>query len=336
MIKLSICIIFHNQLRYVDRILNSIRSQKLPFQYEILLGDDASTDGTWEKLNDIAESFSNIHCYQVNSSNFNPDETTDRSGVNRWNVYQHITGEYFSFIDADDYYINNERFVKQIELLDNNPDCSICSANVALYKEGDPPSFLNLMYSETLFHTGQKFDSSFFLNGFFHNSSCIIRKPNEDFSSKYSPFLFDDYTLTLMHIGEDKIIYLNEVVFAYIQQENSIYSKYSKFEKYLRSICRTPKTIQGFKEYKNHFKAYFIDTMKYELIDKNNNISQQTYELCKQTIPRAAKFLFSNSVISSIKKYCFFLFYLPIQIFNKIRKGDYIDYKSVIYNLFFK
>ena len=47
---LSICIIFHNQKEYIARCLSSVLSQQMDFEYEILLGDDNSTDGTWEEL----------------------------------------------------------------------------------------------------------------------------------------------------------------------------------------------------------------------------------------------------------------------------------------------
>lgn len=335
--KLSICVIFHNQINYINRVLNSIYSQNLPFEYEILLGDDNSTDGTWEELNNLSKKNSKIKCYQINSSDFNPDDTIDRSGVNRWNVYQHITGEYFSFIDADDYYIDNNRFVEQIKMLEENPDCSVCSANVALYKEGKQPKYLNLIHGKDQFSNGQTFSARYFLNGFFHNSSCIIRKPAQDYSQLFSPFIFDDYTLTLMHLSEGNIIYYNKPVFAYIQQQNSIYTKYSCYEKYLRSICRTQKSIDAFPQYKTHFQSYFTDTVYY-LITTNDetNITENGIELANKMIPRIWNLINKNTFNNKMKCTFIKLSFLFIRCLNKIHRGDYCLIKNIVYKLFIK
>lgn len=45
MVKLSILVTFYNQEEYVDRAMNSIFSQKTNFDYEIIIGDDGSSDG---------------------------------------------------------------------------------------------------------------------------------------------------------------------------------------------------------------------------------------------------------------------------------------------------
>lgn len=333
--KLSICVIFHNQLNYIDRVLNSVFTQNIPFEYEILLGDDNSTDGTWEKLNSIAKQNINIKCFQINSSDYNPDETIDRSGVNRWNVYKHISGEFFSFIDADDYYIDENRFTEQIKMLEENPDCSVCSANVALYREGKNPQFINFMNSETQYENGQKFPASFFLKGFFHNSSCVIRKPSEDYSKKFSPFIFDDYTLTLMHLSEGNIIYYNKPVFAYIQQDNGIYTKYSRYEKYLRSICRTPKSIKAFPQYKTHFKAYFADSVYYLLTTSDNKtITDDGMNLAKKMIPHTLNLLNKKNLIYRFKFLMIHVSFLFVRALNKLHRGDYKTIKSIVYSLF--
>ena len=47
-IMLSIMITFYNQVKYVDQTLKSVFSQKTNFNYEVLLGDDGSTDGSGE------------------------------------------------------------------------------------------------------------------------------------------------------------------------------------------------------------------------------------------------------------------------------------------------
>ena len=43
---LSIVVISHNQREQLKRCIDSILAQKIPFEYEVLISDDASNDGS--------------------------------------------------------------------------------------------------------------------------------------------------------------------------------------------------------------------------------------------------------------------------------------------------
>lgn len=86
---LSVCIIFHNQKQFIKRCLDSILSQKINFDYEILLSDDNSTDGTWEELLEWKTKHPDlISCYRINTNDYNPVSNSQRSGLNRFNIYK--------------------------------------------------------------------------------------------------------------------------------------------------------------------------------------------------------------------------------------------------------
>ena len=52
--KVSVLVTFYNQEDYVDEALQSVFDQKCDFDFEVLIGDDGSTDGTMAKLQIIA------------------------------------------------------------------------------------------------------------------------------------------------------------------------------------------------------------------------------------------------------------------------------------------
>ena len=49
-IGVSVMLTFYNQKQYVKDSLTSVLEQKTSFPYEIICGDDGSTDGTYEEL----------------------------------------------------------------------------------------------------------------------------------------------------------------------------------------------------------------------------------------------------------------------------------------------
>ena len=56
-ILLSVIIIFYNQEKYVRQTLESVLSQKTDFKFEILMGDDNSTDKTTDILKEYSEKY---------------------------------------------------------------------------------------------------------------------------------------------------------------------------------------------------------------------------------------------------------------------------------------
>ena len=59
-IKLSICTVTYNQKDYIAKALDSFLMQKTNFKFQVIVGDDYSTDGTTEILKEYAEKYPDI------------------------------------------------------------------------------------------------------------------------------------------------------------------------------------------------------------------------------------------------------------------------------------
>ncbi len=101
------------------RALKSVLSQTHG-DYEIVIADDASTDGTRrcvESLDDPRITF------------LESEETVNRGpAVARNRALAESQGEYVAFLDSDDEWLP-EKLAKQVKVLDSNPDCSILVSN---------------------------------------------------------------------------------------------------------------------------------------------------------------------------------------------------------------
>src|ERR1700683_2854968 len=117
--KVSVLIVTYNQECYIGQAIESVLAQKVNFDYEIIIGDDCSTDGTRSLITEFQR--------------LRPDRIKailrDRNiGANRnvAGVAAASRGQYAAFLEGDDYWTATDKLQKQVDFLDAHPDRSIC------------------------------------------------------------------------------------------------------------------------------------------------------------------------------------------------------------------
>ena len=107
--KISIITTFYNAEQFIKQTLESILKQKVDktFTIEYVIVDDHSPDGSRE----IVEEFMRTNTLNGDWRLITPEENLGCGGARRYGI-EHATGDYFMFLDADDYYMNSD-FVKR-------------------------------------------------------------------------------------------------------------------------------------------------------------------------------------------------------------------------------
>ncbi|HGY2267683.1 glycosyltransferase family 2 protein [Morganella morganii] len=118
----SVCIITYNQENYIEHCLNSFIKQNTDFNYQIIIADDGSTDGTQLIIKELQKKHPDL---------IFPILQKENKGTvkNLIDAYTCATGKYIFHIDGDDYAYPN-KLQEQVEILESNPDCIICTHNV--------------------------------------------------------------------------------------------------------------------------------------------------------------------------------------------------------------
>lgn len=126
----SVVMIAYDVEEYIAHALESVLMQEGDFTYEILVGEDCSTDRTRE----IVLRYAREHPDKVRpllrerNLGMNPNFAA---------TYLECTGRYVALLDADDFWISRRKLQKQIEFLEAHPDCTICFHNAAvIYDDG--------------------------------------------------------------------------------------------------------------------------------------------------------------------------------------------------------
>lgn len=227
---LSILIISHNQKEQLKRCVESVLAQDLPFEHEIIISDDASTDGTWELINEYVSKYPNlVQGYQVNSNDCNPTNTSERSGHNRSNAYRHATGKYFVHIDGDDYLKGIDCYKLQVEQLETHPECSMCMQNIWIVKDGVQIENGHSWHPLHKYGTGRIVTpKEFFLDKMFLLNQAFVARRNPEINPAdlYQKFYVDDI-ITFHHLQFGPIVCLDRCDYVYVDYPKSISHLYA-------------------------------------------------------------------------------------------------------------
>lgn len=122
MIKVSVAVITYNQEKTIRQALDSILRQRGDFELEVVIGEDCSTDGTWQICKE----------YEVHyPDNVRLLPNTHNLGImsNFARTYCSCSGDYLSVIAGDDFYCDNRALEKQIQYLVQHPSVGVMGAN---------------------------------------------------------------------------------------------------------------------------------------------------------------------------------------------------------------
>lgn len=122
---LSVCVITYNHEKFIRKCLDGIMMQKTNFPFEVVVGEDCSTDGTRAIIREFAEHFPEeikpvFHTANVGGA---------RNGYEF--CYPLLKGKYIAICEGDDYWIDPYKLQKQVTFLEQHPDHSFCFHKVA-------------------------------------------------------------------------------------------------------------------------------------------------------------------------------------------------------------
>ncbi|MGI9526134.1 MAG: glycosyltransferase family 2 protein, partial [Weeksellaceae bacterium] len=135
-VKVSVCVQTYNHGEYIRECLESILSQKTDFNYEILVGEDASSDNTREVCIELAEKFPEkirLFLHHRENNIFINGNPTGR--FNMLYNFSSAQGEYIAFCEGDDYWIDEYKLQRQSDFLDQNPKVSLLGENSKVIDE---------------------------------------------------------------------------------------------------------------------------------------------------------------------------------------------------------
>ena len=220
----SVGVVTYNHVNYIKVCLESIFKQETNFEFEILLGDDASTDGTREICIEYAEKYPDkirlfLHRRENNIS-------INGKPTGRYNFLHNLSkarGKYIALCEGDDYWTDHLKLQKQVAFLDAHENCFMINHAMP-----------HLMNSNEGWYDFERFCNAGYLP---HASNFMMRKFDlNKYKDALLNFLGAETCLEYIAVQEGEIYHSAEVVSYYRISGNGIYTSLSKEENALGEL----------------------------------------------------------------------------------------------------
>ena len=276
--KVSVVIATYNHEKYIRHTLESVVAQKTNFEFEVLVGDDCSTDGTAAIVREFAEKYPDIIVPFIREKNLG-------MGGNIADLVFRTSGEYVAFIEGDDYWIDNHKLQKQVDFLDSHPDYVACFGLCQIVDENEVRQPDREQYSGFMNEAGEytiKDFQDYVLPG--QTATSMYRKvgyaklQEKIIKNNIDPRVLIDRSQVLLMLSVGKMYNMGEYFAAYRYVLNAASGSWSSKNDYY-SKENVINYLEGMKMMEKIAKAVELDLdfderRSFELNKLENNASQ--------------------------------------------------------------
>ncbi len=213
----SISCITFNHAPYIRQCLEGFLMQKTNFKIEVLIHDDASTDGTEEIIREYESQYPDIIKPLYEKEN---QWVKGRRGSKVFN-FPRAKGKYMALCEGDDYWTDPLKLQKQVDFLEVNPGYAFCFHSAEVVTELD-----NIYQNFNVTLETRKYTGEEILRRWTVPTASVVYR-NYDYRSIPTDhrFLFGDIILFLWLAEKGKIYCINESMSVYRRHEGGVVLK---------------------------------------------------------------------------------------------------------------
>ncbi|GHT81848.1 hypothetical protein FACS1894125_3440 [Actinomycetota bacterium] len=233
MCKVSVCMLTYNHLPFIRDAIDSVLMQQTDFDFELLINDDNSIDGTTEVLFEYQKKYPDI--IRVVTHKENQHNKGVQDAYVRF-LFPMAKGEYIAMNDGDDYFTDEHKLQKLSDFLDGKPKTSVVFNKTRIIFPDDPemsPEFMptseTVMRGLDLVGLVQK--------NYMRVNSIMYRKSAIERINKYVNFkgcYAVDWSMNLYAARAGEIGYIDEVMGEYRRHKDCVsYNAHKSIERLL-------------------------------------------------------------------------------------------------------
>ncbi len=220
--EVTVLLTTYNHEKYIAQALDSVLMQETDFDFEIVLLEDCSTDGTREIL----------RAYQTKypgKIRLRLAEHNQRSNKAFAEEFLASASVYIAMLDGDDYWTSQKKLQTQVEFLRGHPECALCFHNaLRIYEDGSRVPFRHNS-------AGQKQISvleDLWERNFIAGCAAMLRKDVLwQFPDWFYNLPYGDWPLYILCAHHGKIGYIDEIFGVYRIHSGGVWSRLDPIQK---------------------------------------------------------------------------------------------------------
>lgn len=228
-IVVSVCCLAYNHEAFIKDAIEGFLIQETDFPIEILIHDDASTDGTSEIIKYYQDTypgkfivvFQNVNQFSQGKNVLEP-------------LFKIARGKYIAICEGDDYWTDPYKLQKQVDFMEQHLDCSICCHKVSFKFENDDNK--TLLFPDIV---GDKVFDKSELNKRFFIKTCSLLIQNihmKELLSFLEGFKVKDTPMWYFFAEHGHIAYLDDIMAVYRVHGTSYWSSLDDYQQLLISL----------------------------------------------------------------------------------------------------
>ena len=281
-IMVSVYCLAYNHEQYIRTALEGFVTQKTKFKFEVIVHDDASTDGTADIIREYEQKYPHIikPIYQTENQYSKKVRIFDTF------IKDKIQGKYIAVCEGDDYWTDENKLQMQVDILENNSQYTACVHQTQKLncKTGEKTN------CSPLNQDGEVLLQDVLSKNIFQTSSIVFRREFRENVPDYFKAVksVGDYRLFVHLAFCGDIYYINKTmsVYRYFSGATSWTSRFNY--SYKRTVKYRKERIQMLKMADEYYEHKYHDIIE-------NAIAIEEYRLLKFTW---------NKEIVKNKKYC--------------------------------
>ncbi len=209
-IQVSIICNTYNQESYVTDALESFVSQKTTFAYEVLVHDDASTDGTADIIREYEAKYPDLikPIYQK------VNQYSQKVSITAIFQIPRAKGKYLAFCEGDDYWTDPYKLQKQYDAMEQHPEVDIC-AHTAFVVDAETKNPIKTIQPRQQDCIIPVEDVIYGEGGFVATNSLMLQRDLNENIPEFRRMLPYDYTLQINGALRGGMLYLSDAMSAY-------------------------------------------------------------------------------------------------------------------------
>lgn len=255
-VNVSVAMITYNHEDYIAQAIEGVLMQQTSFTFELVIGEDCSTDGTREIVDVYSRKFPDKIRPMLREKNIG-------ATPNFVSILDECHGKYVALCEGDDYWTDPLKLQKQVDFMEAQPDYSVCFHRIYQLNQATGDIEIWKQSRKLIKHTYRL--KNIIRDNFIGTPSIMLRNGLvKEFTASFCDTVFGDWMLLVMYAQHGYIGFIDKAMAVHRIHSGGIYSG-ADISAQRRMVVQHYEALRMYlnPEYKSLIKAGISDHLLY-------------------------------------------------------------------------